>query len=200
MTLRPLRAFVALVFGVALFLSQVRSAFAGTATEYLKAKQTAYLELLKQSSPDQTKLNAISDEIFDYDTIARQSLGSEWDGRSDAEKAEFTALMKPIVRKWHELNMKKQLSYDIGTWSEAKKGDATIVTTKATSKTDARAQPIVTTYTMVDKGGSWKVVDVSIDGVSMVSSYRSQFVEIIKKDGFPKLIEKMKDKIAKGDI
>jgi phospholipid transport system substrate-binding protein len=36
--------------------------------------------------------------------------------------------------------------------------------------------------------------------VSLVSSYRSQFTKIIKKDGFVALIQKMKDKLAKGDI
>jgi phospholipid transport system substrate-binding protein len=34
----------------------------------------------------------------------------------------------------------------------------------------------------------------------LVSSYRSQFTKIVKKDGFPTLITKMKDKIAKGDV
>ena len=38
------------------------------------------------------------------------------------------------------------------------------------------------------------------EDVSLVSSYRSQFTKIIKKDGFARLIQKMKDKLAKNDI
>jgi phospholipid transport system substrate-binding protein len=53
---------------------------------------------------------------------------------------------------------------------------------------------------MVQKGGAWKVGDIVTEGVSLVSSYRSQFTKIIKKDGFPALVQKMKDKIAKGDV
>jgi phospholipid transport system substrate-binding protein len=44
------------------------------------------------------------------------------------------------------------------------------------------------------------VQDIVTEGVSLVSSYRSQFTKIVKKDGFPALIQKMKDKLAKGDI
>ena len=53
---------------------------------------------------------------------------------------------------------------------------------------------------MQEKNGAWRVTDIVTEGVSLVSSYRSQFTKIVKKDGFPKLITKMKEKIAKGDV
>ena len=52
---------------------------------------------------------------------------------------------------------------------------------------------------MGDKNGKWVVQDIETEGVSLVTSYRGQFLKIIKKDGFGKLIEKMKDKLAKGE-
>ena len=53
---------------------------------------------------------------------------------------------------------------------------------------------------MVQKNGAWRVQDIITEGVSLVSSYRCQFTKIVKKDGFPTLIQKMKDKLAKGDV
>ena len=44
------------------------------------------------------------------------------------------------------------------------------------------------------------VATIVTESVSLVSSYKSQFTKIIKKDGFPALITKMKDKLAKGDV
>ena len=55
-------------------------------------------------------------------------------------------------------------------------------------------------YVMAQKNGAWRVQDIITEDVSLVSSYRSQFTKIVKKDGFPKLIQKMKDKLAKGDV
>ena len=54
-------------------------------------------------------------------------------------------------------------------------------------------------FKMVSTGGTWKVQDFITDEVSLVGSYRGQFTKVIKKDGFPALIQKMKDKLAKGD-
>jgi phospholipid transport system substrate-binding protein len=45
------------------------------------------------------------------------------------------------------------------------------------------------------KDGRWRVYDVSIDDVSTVRTYRTQFSKIIAKDGFPALVARMKSKI-----
>ena len=74
-----------------------------------------------------------------------------------------------------------------------------MVKTKAKAKDDPRDEPVEIDFKMVQKDGKWKVQDIVTEGVSLVSSYRSQFTKIIKKDGFPALIQKMKDKLAKGD-
>ncbi len=176
-------------------------AFAGPATDVVKTKQSALFELLKDSSAaNQKKISAIFDEMLDYSALAEASLGSEWAGRTDAEKAEFSELLKQLVRKAYEKNLKKTLNFNIEYVAEEAKGETIIVSTKAISKSDKREEPIEIAFKMAQKEGNWRVVDIITEEVSLVSSYRSQFTKIIKKDGFPKLIIKMKDKIAKGDV
>jgi len=185
----------------ALFLSVAGAAHAGPATDVVKSKQTALFDLLKQSTPEnEKKIAAIFDELLDYGALAEASLGSEWAGRTDAEKKEFTDLLKQLVKKGYEKNLKKTLGYNIEYVSEEQKDGAYVVTTKAKSKTDAREEPIEIKYKLAQKDSKWRVQDITTEGVSLVSSYRSQFTKIIKKDGFPALITKMKDKIAKGDV
>lgn len=185
----------------ALFLSVAGAAHAGPATDVVKSKQTALFDLLKQSTPEnEKKVAAIFDELLDYGALAEASLGSEWAGRTDAEKKEFTDLLKQLVKKGYEKNLKKTLNYNIEYVSEEQKDGAYVVTTKAKSKTDAREEPIEIKYKLAQKDSKWRVQDITTEGVSLVSSYRSQFTKIIKKDGFPALITKMKDKIAKGDV
>ena len=48
-----------------------------------------------------------------------------------------------------------------------------------------------------DAAGKLRCFDVVTDKVSLVSNYRAQFTKIIKKDGFPALIAKMKKKLGK---
>ena len=50
-------------------------------------------------------------------------------------------------------------------------------------------------YNVYLKGDQWLVYDVVIEGISLISNYRSSYQEIVKKEGFDGLIAKMKAKI-----
>ena len=186
---------------LALSFAGMGSALAGGATDTVKSKQTALFDLLKQSTPESDKkVAALFEEMLDYPTLAEGSLGTEWAARTDAEKTQFSDLLKQLVRKAYERNLKKILNFNIDYLGEDTASGAVMVKTKAKSKTDAREEPVEITFKMAQKGSAWKVQDIVTEGVSLVSSYRSQFTKIVKKDGFPVLIQKMKDKLAKGDI
>ena len=198
---RMVHSFAAVFSVLALSFADIGSALAGPATDVVKAKQTALFDLIKKSTPEsEKKLAALFDEMIDYQAIAEASLGTEWAARSDAEKAQFSDLLKQLVRKGYERNLKKILNFNIEYVSENAKGAGMLVTTRAVSKSDARAEPVEIAFNMAQKNGTWRVQDIVTEGVSLVSSYKSQFVKIVKKDGFPVLITKMKDKIAKGDV
>ena len=197
---RRMLHFLAAVLSVlALTLAASAPAAAGAATDVVKTKQATLFDLLKQGTPDsQKKLDAVFDEMLDYATLAESSLGTEWAARSDAEKAQFTDLLKQLVRNSYQRNLKKILNFDIDYLGEEAADGATVVKTKSKPK-DARDEPVEISFKMLNKGGTWKVQDIVTEGVSLVTSYRSQFTKIIKKDGFPALLQKMKDKLAKGE-
>lgn len=201
MKLRMVHLYAAVLAMFALTFGSVGPAFAGAATDAVKAKQTSLFNLLKQSNADSDKkIAAIFDEMLDYQTVAEGSLGTEWAPRTDAEKAQFSDLLKQLVRKAYERNLKKILNYDVEYVGEDADAGAMMVKTKAKSKTDAREEPVEIAFKVAQKDGGWRVQDIVTEGVGLVSSYRSQFTKIIKKDGFPALIQKMRDKLAKGDI
>ena len=184
---------------LSLGLTIAGAAFAGPATDVVKAKQTTLFELLAKPG-NEKKVATTLDEVLDHQAMAEASLGTEWAARTDAEKAQFSDLLKQLVRRSYERNIKKTLSYNIEYIGETEKNAQVVVSTKAVSKTDKRADPVEIDYALAQKDGKWRIQDIKTDGVSLVSSYRSQFTKIVKKDGFPALIQKMKDKIAKGDV
>ncbi len=174
------------------------AALAGPATDAVKAKQATLFELIRKGGADNDKkVTALCDEMLDYDAFAQGSLGAEWASRSDAEKAQFSDLLKQLVRRNYEQNLKKLLDYDVQYTKEAAEDGATVVAAKATSKTNAREEPFDFTLKLQQKGGAWKIVDIAPEGVSLVKSYKSQFTKIIKEEGFPGLIKKMKERLAK---
>lgn len=194
---RMVHLFAALLSMMALTVAG--SAFAGPPTDVLKAKQTAALDLLKQTGPEnQKKIDALFDELLDYQALTEGSLGTEWANRSDSEKAQFADLLKQLVRNSYQKNLKKISDFNVNYLGEDTVDGAVVVNTQS-KPTSARDEPVDINFKMAAKDGKWKVQDIVTEGASLVSSYRSQFTKIIKKDGFGKVIEKMKDKLAKGD-
>jgi phospholipid transport system substrate-binding protein len=176
------------------------SALASPATDMVKTKQTVLFDLLKQANPDnQKKLDAVFDEMIDYQALAEASLGAEWAPRSDAEKAQFTGLLKQLVRNAYQKNLKKIVNFNVNYVGEEPAGDAVLVKTTSTPK-DPREDPVEINFKMLSANGKgWKVQDIVTEGASMVQGFRRDFLKVITKDGFPALIQKMKDKLAKGD-
>ncbi|HTJ80854.1 MAG TPA: ABC transporter substrate-binding protein [Polyangiaceae bacterium] len=200
------RVLVSALFSAAVALASLSApslAYAGPPTDVVKAKQTELFKLLEKA-PDpsnQKRISTIFDEMLDYGGLAESSLGSEWKSLKESERAEFTGLLKQLVQKSYERNLKKILAYDVGYVSEEAAGDkAWVVKTKAKNKSDAHEDPIEIDFKLVEKaGGKFMVADIVTEDVSLVDSYRSQFVKIIKKDGYPALAAKMKEKIAKSE-
>ncbi len=177
-------------------------AWAGPPTDIVKSKQTELFRLIEANKDGSStkKIAAVFDELLDYDWLAKASLGDEWQKLGEKEQKEFSGLLKQLVQKAYERNLKKTLAYDIEYVAEEKVSDNVfVVKTKAKSKTDSREEPIEIAFRMGSKGGGkWQIEDINTEGVSLVDSYRSQFVKILKKDGYASLVAKMKEKIAKG--
>lgn len=176
------------------------SAWAGPPTDTVKTKQSELFKLLEGESNDASKkkVGALFDEMLDYAALSEASLGSEWKNLKAEEQKEFSGLLKQLVTRAYEKNLRKTLSYNIEYLGEEKAGDLMLVKTRAKHKTNAREEPIAINFKLKESGGKFRVVDIITEDVSLVDSYRSQFVKIIKKDGFAGLVKKMKEKIDKG--
>jgi phospholipid transport system substrate-binding protein len=198
---RILSVLAAMIAVLGLVLGQVGTAHAGAATDVVKAKQSALFELIKQpqTPATQKKIQDLFDEMLDYQALAEASLGAEWAARSDAEKAEFSGILKDLVRKAYEKNLKKTVKFTIEYVGETPAGNMIVVKTRALSG-DKREEPFEIDFKMLERDGKYKVQDIVTEGVSLVTSYRNQFLKVVKKDGFAKLIIKMKDRLAKGDV
>ena len=70
------------------------------------------------------------------------------------------------------------------------------VSTQVQSSNGGSRVPI--NYRMSQLGGQWKAIDVIIDGVSLVSNYRSSFTAEIRQGGIDGLIASIEQRLSKG--
>ena len=183
-------------------LSLPLTAAAAEAEGFVKAKQTELMSLLKRgkSTSNNQKIEAIFDDMLDYDAIAKESLGEHWDERSEAEKKEFRGILKQLVQRAYRKNLSKTLNYDLSYLGESKaKGDSTLVKTVAKDRKNAREEPVTIDFNVHKVGSQLKIRDIVTEGSSLTSNYRSQFRRIIKKKGFDELIKRMKTKLEKDE-
>jgi phospholipid transport system substrate-binding protein len=167
------------------------------AQAFIRKKQEELMKLLKDGKPD-TEVDKVFNSLLNYDVLAEASLGNEWGNRSADEKAEFTRLLSQLVRNSYRKNLKNTLGYKISYTKTEKVDGRDVVYTEAENAKKPREEKVEINYIVTGDGEQRRIVDVVTEKTSMVGSYRSNFTKVIKKDGFPKLIEKMKKKVASG--
>jgi phospholipid transport system substrate-binding protein len=166
---------------------------------FVKAKQSELSTLLKKgkSAENDRKVASVFDEMLDYQTLAKESLGAEWDKLKPEEQKEFQDVLKRLVRNAYRKNLKKTLDYEVSFKGESKAKKGVLVKTSAKSKKDSREEPVTIDYVLHKVDGKWRVYDIVTEGSSLVANYKSQFRRVIKKQGFPELMARMKKKLDK---
>ena len=136
------------------------------------------------------------DDVFDFKELSRRTLGRSWKKMKPEQQKEFVGLFKELLQGVYADRLLAYSDQKVLFEKETmlKKGRAEVQSYLQTA--DGKKIPLF--YRLTDKSGSWKVYDVIIEGVSMVKNYRTQFREIISKDSPEKLLEILRNKVAKG--
>ena len=186
-----------LVFGLAL----PAVAAEPTAESFMKDRQGELSALVKKSAVpgNAKKIETVFDSILDYEALAKGSLRAQWEPRTDAERKEFQDVLKQLVQRAYRKNLDHTATYDVRFDGQSKEDSTYTVRTVAQSRTNAREEPISIDYVVHKDGTSFRIQDIITEGSSLVGNYHQQFTRIIKKDGFPELLRRMKAKLAGRD-
>ena len=151
----------------------------------------------EQYQQDPAKLYALVDEVvlphFDFDTMVDLALGSY--------KSKVNAQQKPqIINEFRVLLVrtygKALLDYNdqkiiyLPTEGSVEQGNVMV-------KTEIEQEggfPIPLNYSLKASKQGWKVYDISVDDISLVTNYRSSFARQIKKNGVDGLIKTLHDR------
>lgn len=133
----------------------------------------------------------------DFETLSKLVIARNWSKFSEAQRTEFMTLFKNHLSMTYGRNVESYKNEKVTiTGSRDESGGDTTVKTKI-----LRGGPgdILVDYRMRQTADTWKIIDVIIEGVSLVSNFRSQFQDVIASGGPEKLLSLLRDKNTKGE-
>jgi phospholipid transport system substrate-binding protein len=134
---------------------------------------------------------------FDFDMITRSTVGKDWNKASASQKQALTEAFRETLVRTYGKALLRYSGQEV-VYQSAKPGTRADTVVVPTQVRAPGATPIPIDYRMYKKGGSWKVYDLVIDNVSMISSYRGQFRSTIGRSGIGGLIEELETKNSRG--
>ncbi len=184
-----------------LILSTAPAIWAATAQEQLKGAIDRVVSTLDdptmkgegKAADRRAAVRKIANEIFDFAEIARRSLGRYWQPLSEPQRSEFVGLFGDLLERSYISKIETYGGEKIVYSGERMDGDLAVVSTKIITKNGTEV-PI--DYRLFRRGDSWKVYDVNIEGISLVSNYRTQFNKIVQTESYDSLVQKLKNRAA----
>lgn len=136
-------------------------------------------------------LRSITDLVFDWEEMSRRALGPHWQGRSEAERKEFIELFRNLIEYSYASKIESYSGERVSFAGDVVEGDLATVRTKLTTK---QGKEVPVDYRMNRRDSRWRIYDVSVEGVSLVANYRTQFNQIIRSSSYEELIRKLKSR------
>jgi phospholipid transport system substrate-binding protein len=133
----------------------------------------------------------IANEIFDFSEIAKRSMARHWQPLSEAQRTEFVGLFADLLERSYISKIETYGGEKIQYTAERADGDFATVSTRIVTKNGTE---VPVDYRMIKRADRWLVYDVSIEGVSLVSNYRTQFNKIIQTTSYNELVSKLRNK------
>jgi len=144
-----------------------------------------------QKSEKSEKLFVIFDSIFDYNLMAQLAIGGkQWSSLLPAKQMEFSKLFEMKLKNSYMEKLDLYTDEKIVIKNLEKIKDTRIHLTTHLMKNSEVYEIIYKFYK--NKNGSWMIYDVDILGVSIIQTYRTQFADILAKESFENLLERLK--------
>jgi phospholipid transport system substrate-binding protein len=174
-------------------------AAAGVPTDQLKGAVERVLKTLDDPTlkgearlgERRVAVRKIANEIFDFSEIAKRSMARHWQPLSEAQKNEFVGLFADLLERSYISKIETYGGEKIQYTAERADGEFATVSTRIITKNGTE---VPVDYRMIKRADRWLVYDVSIEGVSLVSNYRTQFNKIIQTTSYNELISKLRNK------
>lgn len=162
-----------------------------TTDKILSIVTNAALKTPSKTEEREKLIRQAVDERFDWEEMARRSLAIHWAKRTAGERKEFVRLFADLVERTYMKKVEDYSGEKVLYEGETKEGDFASVRVKIVTK---KGEDIPVEYRLKKERENWFVYDVSIEGVSLVNNYRTQFHSIISQSSYENLVKRLREK------
>lgn len=210
---RRLKAYLAvLILGLSLGLGQLVQAKPNESPEVLLKHTARQMIDALNHNRDKIKGNPLLTEKLiekillphiDIITASKYVLGPAWNSASTPQKIEFIKTFRNLLLRFYSSALSdylnshdEKLTMSLMQFQDPGKIDSNQVTIHSTVK-PKNGKPVSIVYQMLKTAHGWKVFDVSVEGVSVITTYRTSFASEIQEKGINGLIASLKERNAK---
>jgi phospholipid transport system substrate-binding protein len=142
------------------------------------------LEVLGKDATQSQRVARFHDllrEDFDVPGIARFVLGRYWNSATEEQRAEFTKLFEQYIAVAYATRLAEYTGEAFKVTGSRPDADGAIVSSQIVRP--AGAAPVKVDWRLTGRNGVYKIADVSVDGISMAVTQRSEFASVIQHNG-----------------
>ena len=130
---------------------------------------------------------------FNFERITQLAMGRNWSKASPAEQREIVSEFSKLLVRTYSNALASLKDLDVQVRDSRKNGNDVTVRTQMIGRT----KPVSIDYSLESVGGNWRVYDVTVEGLSLVTTYRDDFNGMISTSGVAGLIAMLKQKNGK---
>jgi len=167
--------------------------------ELIKSTSEKVLSALEQNKEkfDQQpeELQALVRDIIlphlDFRAMSKLALGKNWRKANDSQQERFVDAFKTMLIRTYSKSLTEYAGQEIKflPYRPPEEGKRTVKVKTVINQTNGPEIPI--DYSLRIKDDIWKVYDIKIDGISLVTNYRNSFAADINRVGIDGLIDKL---------
>lgn len=188
---------------VVVVASSAGSCADGTPCEVIKSSAQTLSDAVNQNISEKTAISMIQNSIvpqIDFTIMSRLAMGAQWKQATPDQQTQIVGLFKQMLVYSYTNALSKlkgaQVSISSSTISGEKQNKAIVNSSlKMPNNGDSNNQPINIEYDLAKIGSAWKIYDVKIEKVSIVTTYRTQFNDEVQKEGITGLIAQLQTKV-----
>ncbi len=175
---------------------------AGVPLDTVKTNVTSVLDVLRDPKllgeagrkAKEQKIEAAGDTLFDFVEFSKRTLGLNWNKFTTEQRKEFVRLFETVLRNVYVDRITAYTGEEVNFTKEVPLSETTA---EVQSTVVGKSGRVEIDYRVMKEESGWRVYDVVIEGVSLISNYRTQFREILANNPPDKLLETLREKSVK---
>ncbi len=161
----------------------------------LKVLRNPALKGEKGEKQKKAETMAEAEKFFDFVELSKRTLGLDWNRFSLEQRKEFVNLYKGLLQDTYIDRITAYTNEKVEFANAVPLGQNTV---EVRSEVINQGGKVPIYYRVMNENGQWRVYDIVIEGVSLITNYRSQFRQILVNQSPQALLDTLKKRVGGG--